>query len=261
MLDTLTTPTARGDGFVLEVPTGWRQGRGLFGGFSIAACIRAIEAQVADPARRVRSVSAALPGPIDAGTADISVDVLRAGNSMTTARAALSQGGTVKTHLVAILSATRKSAGDAWQHHTRPAAPAWSDVAALPWNAMFPEFAQHFEYRVVDGIPTSGAAPLAIGYVRPRDAGVARDAAFIAAMCDVWWPAALVAFRAMRPCATVAYTLDIVGTLDGLDPDAPLLYRGTVPVLNDGYFLETRELWGSDGRLIAVNQQTFAILA
>ena len=48
--------------------------------------------------------------------------------------------------------------------------------------------------------------------------------------------------------------------LDGLDPMAPLLYRATAPVCADGYCLETRELWGEDGRLVATNQQTFAII-
>ena len=42
--------------------------------------------------------------------------------------------------------------------------------------------------------------------------------------------------------------------------DAPLAYRGVVPVCGDGYFVETRELWGADGRLVARNHQTFAII-
>ena len=62
---------------------------------------------------------------------------------------------------------------------------------------------------------------------------------------------------APRPLATIAYTLDIVGGVAG---DAPLLYRGTVPVAGDGYFLETRELWTEDGRLVAINHQTFAVI-
>ena len=66
---------------------------------------------------------------------------------------------------------------------------------------------------------------------------------------------------AMRPIGTIAYTLDIVDGAAGLDPDAPLLYRGTVAVAGDGYFLETRELWGEDGRLVALNHQTFAVIA
>lgn len=260
-LDELSRPTPITPGaFTLDVPAGWRQGRGAFGGLCVASLIRAIEATVGDPARRVRSVTAELPGPVDAGAADIAVEVLRAGNSVTTARASLTQPNGIKTHVVAVLAASRKSSDVAWQELVPPTAPAWTDVAALPWNPMFPEFAQHFEYRVVEGIPGSGAAARAIGWVRSRDPGSARDSAYIAALADVWWPASLVRFRAMRPAATIAYTLDIVGTLDGLDPDAPLLYRGTVPVVGEGYFLETRELWGSDGRLVAINHQTFALL-
>lgn len=258
--DVLALPTRSGDEFALDVPAGWRQGRGAFGGLCIAAMIRAIEARVADPSRRVRSVTAELPGPVEAGRADIAIDVLRAGSSVTTARAALSQGGIVKTHVVATIAAPRKASDVAWQDLAPPDAPAWTELAPLPASPMFPEFAQHFEYRVVDGIPTSGTAARAVGWVRARNPGALRDAGFVAAMCDVWWPASLVRFTRMRPAATIVYTLDIVGTLDGLDPEAPLLYRGTVPVLADGYFLETRELWGSDGRLVALNHQTFALL-
>jgi len=79
-------------------------------------------------------------------------------------------------------------------------------------------------------------------------------------MIDTWFPGALVRFREPRPMATIAYTLDILGSLDGLAPDAPLLYRGVVPVAADGYFVETRELWGDDGRLVAINHQTFAVI-
>ena len=61
--------------------------------------------------------------------------------------------------------------------------------------------------------------------------------------------------------ATLAFTLDIVGGAAGLAPDAPLLYRATAPVCTDGYALETRELWTADGRLVAINQQTFVVFA
>jgi hypothetical protein len=60
--------------------------------------------------------------------------------------------------------------------------------------------------------------------------------------------------------ATIGFTLDIVAGVDGLDPLAPMAYRAHVPVCHDGYFVENRELWGVDGRLVALNQQTFAII-
>jgi hypothetical protein len=129
----------------------------------------------------------------------------------------------------------------------------------MPW----PEFARHFEYRVVEGGPFSGGAARTAGWIRPRVpvAPGQRDAGYVAALADAWYPAAMVRATAPRPMATSAFTLELVGDLGGLDPEAPLLFRGTAPVCAGGYFLETRELWGEDGRLVAVNHQTFAVIA
>ena len=56
-LDVVMTPerTATG-GFVWNVPGGWEQGRGAFGGIVVGALTRAVEAVENDPVRRVRSV-------------------------------------------------------------------------------------------------------------------------------------------------------------------------------------------------------------
>jgi len=49
----------------------------------------------------------------------------------------------------------------------------------LPWTPAYPEFAQHFEYRIVDG--TIGAkAPLTRSLIRAREPGAARDAGYVA---------------------------------------------------------------------------------
>lgn len=251
----VTTPAPDG---TLRIHDGWRQGRGAYGGLTIAAAIRAIESRVADPRRKVRTVTAEIPGATLPGEAAFTVDVLRAGNSVTVARAALAQGGEVTTHAVAVLAASR-SIGDppTWRELAPPAAPPWRELPAFLGPG--PEFAQHFEYRIVAGSPTGDGAAQTIGWLRPRDPGAPRDAAFLAAVIDAWYPAALVRMKAMRPMATIAFTLEIVDDLVG-DADAPLLYRGTVPVAGEGYYLETRELWTADGRLLALNHQTFAVI-
>ena len=264
MLTDITTPRRDGDRFTLDVVAGWRQGRGAFGGYTIAGMIRAIEQRVGDPERKVRSVTAELPAPVEVGSADIAVDILRSGNRLTAARAAVSQNGEVRGHAVAILAASRTGSGPvAWQDLQPPEAKPWRSVApfdmgpSTPW----PEFARNFEYRNVSGLPIANGAPaITIGWVRPRLPVTLHDAGYIASMIDAWWPAAFTKFPPSRPCATIAFTLELVGNLHGLDPEAPLLYRGTVPVCADGYFLETRELWGEDGRLVAINHQTFAVI-
>ncbi len=250
-----TTPAADG---TLVVHEGWRQGRGAYGGLTVAAAIRAIEARVADPRRVVRSVTAELPGPTLPGSARFDGDILRAGSSLTVARAALRQGDAVTTHAVAVLAAPRAAHGFAWNDRARPDAPDWRSIEPFQLTAgPFPEFAQHFEERVVTGMPMAGGPAVAVGWVRARDPGPPRDAAYLAALVDAWWPAAIVRARP-RPLATIAFTLELVGEARG---DAPLLYRGTVDVAGDGFFLETRELWTEDGQLVALNHQTFAVIA
>jgi acyl-CoA thioesterase len=266
-LTAASTPILDGDRHRLDIPEGWAQGRGAYGGLVVASLIRAIEQRTADPGRTVKSVTAELPAPVKPGPVHIDVEVLRRGSSVSTARASLLQDGEVRSHAVAVLSTPRRGTGPlAWQELTPPQAPSWRSIEpariGMPEQRhAWPEFAQHFEYRVLTGLPMAGGPARTIGWVRSRHPGGARDAAHIAALIDAWWPAALVRFTAPRPLATIAYTLDIVAGIDGLDPEAPLLYRGTAPVCADGYVLETRELWGEDGRLVALNQQTFAIIA
>ena len=258
-LTDLCTPRPIGDRYELDVVPGWRQGRGVFGGLVIGALIEAIEHRTGDPARKVRSVTAELPGPVEQGTVEIAVEPLRLGKNVSTLRAALSQHGEIRSHAVAILGASRAGPSElAWNELAPPDAPSWRDIE--PASSARVEFAQHFEYRLVEGIPLTGKDARAVGWIRSRDPGPKRGAAYIAAMVDAWWPTVFNRLTALRPMATIAFTLDIVGDLDGLDPDAPMLHRATAPVCGGGYFLETRELWGEDGRLVAINHQTFAII-
>jgi len=260
-LTELSTPTPEGDQFVWDVPDGWQQGRGAFGGLTIATLVRALEARIAEPARRLRSLTAELPGPVMVGRAAIHVDTLRAGKNVTTARVALDQNG-VQAHAVGVFATARKSTDEGWQELIAPVAPPADSLAVIPHNPLMPVFTQHLEIRVAEGIPMSGKRDAKIvGYVAARDPGTARDAAHIAAMMDVFWPVMFVRFTTLRPIATIAYTLEIVADPTTIDPRVPLLYRAVAPVLHDGYSLEQRELWTPDGKLVAINHQTLAVIA
>src|SRR5205085_12141719 len=101
-LTDVSTPNRQGDAFTIDVPSGWKQGRGAYGGYTIATLIRAIEQRVGDPARRIRTVTAELPAPVETGPATIDVDLMRTGKSLSAARAALVQNGEIRGHAVAI---------------------------------------------------------------------------------------------------------------------------------------------------------------
>lgn len=260
-LDLLTTPAPVGDHrFAITIADGWQQGRGAFGGLVLAILARAGEQVVADPDRTLRTLTAEIVGPTLPGPADIAVEILRAGTGVTTVAARLTQGNEVCAHAV-IVFARPRGTYDAPPGLTAPTPPPWRDLPVAPIAPpLAPTFTQHVEFRVTGPVPFSGTPGDVSGWVRFRRPGRARDAAYAIAMADTFWPALLTGETAPRPAATLTFAFELVGELAGLDPDAPWYYRAQTLAARDGYAVESRELWGEDGRLIALNQQTFVVI-
>lgn len=261
-LTTLTTPDRiTNDHFRWGVPEGWQQGRGAFGGLVIAALVRTVEIAADTPERPVRSVAAHLLGPVLAGPAEIAVERLRIGSGLSSLSATLRQGSEVLAHAVLVLGKERSTDFDR-QDVIPPELPDWREVPPLPIRPpLGPEFAAHFEFRSLGTLPFSGAEEAtSSGWVRPLTPGRARDAAYVAAQADAWWPAVLARLSMPRPTATVSYKLQIATDCAELDPTLPLFHRARALAGLGGYIAEHRELWSPDGRLVALNQQTFAVI-
>lgn len=261
-LDALTTSRPLGGGrFELLVPDGWQQGRGAFGGYVLASLIRAMEAEHGAPERPLRSITSELCGPTLPGPAELRVEVLRAGTGVSTIAARLVQNGEVQAHAVGVFGKQRATDRDRVAL-TPPKLTPWREVEVLPVQPPFgPVFAEHYEFRNTGPLPFSGHKdPAASGWIRPKNPGEKRDAAFIAACVDAWWPAGFVLEDVPRPMATVGFMMELCGTLEGLPKDEPLFHFAKDAVVRDGYIVEFRELWGADGRLVALNQQTIAII-
>lgn len=262
--DQLVAPAPLGPGrFSIDVPDGWQQGRGAFGGLVLAMMARAAEATAADPSRVLRSISAQIVGPVQPGAAAITTEVLRAGSSVTSLTVRMVQAEQVMAHAAVILARSRPT----FAEPTTLGAPQWRDPAHSRLQVseeLPPTFARHLDYWPATPVPYSGAdaatAQHTAGWVRLRRPGRARDAAFVLALIDAYWPGFLTAAREPRAAATLTFSLETMSDLEGLDPDAPLFYRGRMLGGRDGYAVEARELWGEDGRLVALNQQVFAIM-
>lgn len=262
MFEQLSTPTRiEDDRFALDVPDHWQQGRGAFGGFVLATLVRAMERTLSDPARPLRALSATIAAPVLAQRSIIETRTLRAGNGLSALTATLSQEGSVCAHAIGTFAKDRAVDFVGWNSIEPPTLGDYRAQPVVPVGPpLGPVFAEHFEFRPIDGIPMTAGAPAASGWVRAKNAGPARDAAYLAALVDVWWPCVLVVSSGPRAVATITFTLEIVGDFVGLDPEAPFFYRARSAVCAGGYSLETRELFGHDGRLLAVNHQTFAVL-
>jgi hypothetical protein len=261
-LEQATRPRPRAaGGFDLDIPDGWQQGRGAFGGLTIASLVRAIELSAESPDRTLRSLTAELPAPVMVGLAEIHVEPVRIGSGQSTMTARLVQDGEVRAVAVAILARPRAPGAATFCELERPALRPWQDMPAPAKLPGAPTFTQHFEYRTDGPFPyTSGKEARVQGWIRARNAGALGSGAYLAAMADTFWPATFTRAAAPFAVGTVAFTLQVVGTAERLDPAVPLAYRAHVWVQSEGWFVEQRELWSDDGRLLALNQQTFAVI-
>jgi acyl-CoA thioesterase len=241
----------------LAVPETWNQGRGAFGGFVTGAMVHALEASAPD--RPLRSLTAELCGPLVAGDAAVELSVLRAGNAVTTTAIRFVQHGEVQAHGVGVLGKQRMRDRDQVVERA-PGLTPWRDVPVAVIDPSFgPSFAQHFEMRIVRGLPFAGGVePIVEGWVQPKRAGTARDAAYLAACIDCYYPCLFAIEKVPRPMATIAFTFQPF-EFSG-DPDAPLAYRARMLASESGYCVEFRELWTAEGRLVALNQQTMVII-
>src|SRR5262245_56560816 len=193
--------------FVLDVPSGWRQGRGAFGGLVMGALTRAMIAAEPDEARALRSMCGELAGPVQAGRASIDVAPIRRGNAVSTWSATLSQNSELLARASAVLGRARPI-DRAWAPPPPPMSK-WRDVEVFGLKGPFgPEFAQFFEYRPSGPLPFSGGRePVAEGWIRPKRCPRAIGAVEAIAMVDAYWPASYAIESGPRPMGTVAFTL------------------------------------------------------
>ncbi len=246
--------------FRAEVPDGWQQGRGAFGGLVLAMLLRAMEESETDRARAVRTLTGELAGPLLPGEATIAVEVVRRGSNQTNLRAELRQGEALVAFAAALLSTARPDAIAGFRPRIElPPVPEFAiPVGDAPGG---PVFARHFDYRVTGPIPWTGSPePVVAGWVSFREPLRAIDAAALIALLDAHWPASFSMMTARRPMATVSFTAEILCDPGSLDTRAPLFYKARTACEHAGFQLELRELYDGQGGLVAANQQTFAVL-
>lgn len=258
--------------FQAEVPDGWQQGRGAFGGLVFGILIRAARATEADPLRVVRSFVSDIAGPVLPGPAQVRARVLRRGKTQTNLQVELEQGGEVLALASLTLSGARQVEAPPVPVLVPPAEAArdWREAQVIPVGPPFgPAFAPHYEFRNVGPLPLSGGAQaVTAGFVREQPSAGASaaggaeagtlDTSDITALLDSYWPALFAIAKRPMAMTTISFASQYLH-VDGLRADEPLFFRAHAHVQSEGYCVEFRELWARD-RLVGLNQQTFAVL-
>ncbi len=265
----MTTPFARASRvtavdalrYEAHIPDQWQQGRGAFGGLVLATLLRAMRHAEGDARRLPRSLSGDLCAPALVGPAAIEVAVLRRGRNLSNLDACMMQSGEVVARASAVFSEARAAHLDA--SPDAPPTPAdWRAIEPAPVGPPFaPVFTQHFAFHNIGALPFSGHGRAETeGFIRARAAPDALDASAVVGLLDAWWPAVFASATEPRAAATTSFTAEFLVDPATLAPAEPLRHRARAVAARDGFSVEFRELWSGD-TLVALNQQTFALLA
>jgi acyl-CoA thioesterase len=255
--DRATAVTTLGGGaWAAEIDAGWFAGRGPNGGYLAATVLRAMVAELDDPAREPRSLTCHYLRPPAAGPARVDVTVERSGRATSTLTARLSQDGRecvlgVAAFGIGVSAPTDYAAAP-------PAVPAPGEVPAADNSASGLSIVSRFEVRpALGGAMFAGAEEaLTGGWLRFSEAR-GTDAIALAMFADAWFPAPWVRLSGPVAAPTIDLTVHFRGprAAGALAPGEPVLavFRSTTAA--DGFFEEDGELWTRDGVLLAQSRQ------
>jgi acyl-CoA thioesterase len=240
----------------------WYQGRGAYGGIVSAQLLRAMEHQVADPARPVRSFTVHFCAPAVEGEAQLQVRVERSGKLITHVTARTENAGGV----VAFASATFGIArpGPEYLEAKPPVVPPPSDVPRMPEGGHMPGFARFLEYRFCVGGALYSGGPEARtgGWIRPAGEPLVLDAPLCVGLLDAYPPSVLTRLEGFRPAASMDFTVHFFHALPrpSAAPGEQFLRTGVSRQAGEGFAEDLQELWSADGVLLAQCRQLVAVL-
>ncbi len=239
----------------------WRGGAGPHGGIAAATLLRALTAAVDDPARAPRSLTVHFPRPPADGEVTIAAVVERAGRSLTTASARMTQpGADGEERVVALALAAFSSAREVPPLGTvaPPPAPPPEEVPVVPYlGPPTPRMFANLEARAVTGPPfTAGSEARAAAWLRPR-VPAPLDAPTVTYLLDALWPAVFAQIERPAGIPTIDLTIHFRRTLPpaGAAAGAWAFGEFTTREVAEGFLDEDGMVWSEDGTLLAQSRQ------
>jgi len=264
-VDTAVTPVGQGR-YTCTLPTHWNYWTPS-GGVLMTVAMRAITAELADPAQRPISATTIFCAPVFAGPLEIAVTVLRRGKLATQARASLSAGGELGLEVVATYGGERP-----WVDVTMTAAPSVPDPQEVPSidpadQRTVPNFIRNLDHRRVLGsmwwLPERWVRGDRSGYwyryLRPQRLADGRlDPLALPPLIDTM-PPALCAMVGPDARAFLAPSLDLTVHFLRDTTSEWLLTHAHCREARAGYATADLEVWDEARRLVAVGTQMMVL--
>ena len=227
------------------------------GGYIAAMVLRAMLAQLDDPARAPRSLTLHYLRPPAPGPCTLHVTVERTGRSLSSLSARMVQNGQT---LVVALGAFAPDFPSAATYAQAPpdVGPPPAQLRIAPTDAGLPPIAHRTAVApVFGGKPYSGSDDaLTGGWLRLAQPRVP-DALALAFYADAWLPSAYTRLTAPAPAPTIDLTIHFRTRLPhpGMAPEDPVLARFSSSTAFGGFFEEDGALWAPDGTLLVQSRQ------
>ncbi|MEY2447355.1 MAG: hypothetical protein QOH79_831 [Acidimicrobiaceae bacterium] len=251
------------DHFSLDVDQSSFIARGPNGGYIAAVLLRALTERLGDldgDARPPRSLTVHYPAPPTVGPAEITTEVIRAGRSLVTCAARLTQKGRPMAAALAAFSPAWP--GGSWNDRVALSAPAADTLDHGRLERPPLPFLDYWDHRFTKGRAVDADGPAETeGWIRLA-APEPIDGPVVAAMTDAFPPAVFTRFASPNPVPTVDLTIHFRAALPmaGLEPDDFVLGRFRTQTLVEGFLEEDGELWTADGVLVAQSRQLAVML-
>lgn len=257
--DTATRPLGSGR-YEAVIDRGWWIERGPNGGYLAAIVLRAMLAEVADPARTPRTLTVHYLAPPQEGPIEVVVVIERAGRGLSTVLARLVQGDVLVGLALAALAKSRP--GDGFDDQVAPPELAAGPQAVPPRTGGAPiPLAERFETRpVFGGDPFQGGKEaLAGGWIRLAEP-VPVDEVVVAALTDAWFPAVFNRVESFVAVPTIELTIHFRHQVADLDAETHCFVRFRSRTAVDGFVEEEGEVWSPGGLLLAQSSQLAAYI-
>ncbi|MDR2248789.1 thioesterase family protein [Acinetobacter sp.] len=247
----------------IEIPEGWLQGRTVFGGLVAGLLMQKACSNIQDPDKRLLSCSVTFVGPVQQGTARLTIEILREGKSVTTLEARLWQDGAVQTILVASFGVSRTSNIEVKQEPVVPLYAQPENLKTIPFSKHMPECFQHFDVCWAEGnYPvTASEQPDFGGWSRFSSRQYENRQMTVpdlVVLMDIWPPGVLPMFKQIAPASSLTWHITYVRPIQHQLYDW-FKYKVVTEYAGEGYSTEYAYLWDQNDHLIAILRQTVTV--
>jgi acyl-CoA thioesterase len=190
----------------------------------------------------------------------ITTEVIRAGRSLVTAAARLTQQG--KPMATALAAFSPAWPGETWNDRAAPEVPAPDTLTEGGLERPPLPFLDYWDHRFTKGRVVDPTGPAETeGWIRLAEPEPI-DGPVVAAMTDAFPPAVFTRSAAPNPVPTVDLTIHFRAGLpmDGLEPDDFVLAQFRTRAVAEGFLEEDGELWTPNGVLLAQSRQLAIML-